>query len=155
MPQSYRMPVSDKQRRVGRAIQRAQRELAKAMAEEGRHGVTQQAIAEKLGIGRSVVNRRVTGRANLTLRSMAELAWALDRDLAIEFVAKKVSQEMTRGHAEPVSWKQHSPKEPRAHASPVDIEFKDVERLFELLQRSATMRMSNDNGYEIAHLEAA
>jgi transcriptional regulator with XRE-family HTH domain len=86
MMTSYQIPLSEKKRRISRSIYRAQKSLAKALAEAKEEtGLTQQALAKKLGVDRSVVNRRVTGRANLTLRSMAELAWALGRDLDVGF----------------------------------------------------------------------
>ena len=39
--------------------------------------LTQQQIAEAIGVNRSVINRQIMGKENLTLRSVAEIAWAL------------------------------------------------------------------------------
>ena len=49
--------------------------------------MSQQAIAEKLGVNRSVINRLLRGTANLTLRTVGELAWALG--LEIIFIIRK------------------------------------------------------------------
>lgn len=40
-------------------------------------GLTQSAVAEKLGIHRAVVNRRLNGRTNMTIETIADMAWAL------------------------------------------------------------------------------
>lgn len=40
--------------------------------------LTQQEIADRLGVGRSNVNRNFSGYRNLTLSSLAELCWAMD-----------------------------------------------------------------------------
>lgn len=49
-------------------------------------GKTQQEVADILQVDRSVVNRRLTGTANLTARSIAELAYALEKDIYVELV---------------------------------------------------------------------
>jgi hypothetical protein len=41
-------------------------------------------IAKKLRVGRSVVNRRLSGHANLTLETIADMLWALDHDISVE-----------------------------------------------------------------------
>ena len=40
-------------------------------------GLTQKALADKLDVGRSVVNRRLTGRSNMTLETLADMTWGL------------------------------------------------------------------------------
>lgn len=40
--------------------------------------LTQQEIADRLGVDRSSVNRNFSGYRNLTLSSLAELCWAMD-----------------------------------------------------------------------------
>lgn len=42
--------------------------------------VTQASLARDLGVGRSVIHRRLMGGANLTLKSIADLLWALGHD---------------------------------------------------------------------------
>ncbi len=34
-------------------------------------------LAEKLGVNRSVVNRRLTGRSNMTLETLADMVWGV------------------------------------------------------------------------------
>ncbi|WP_161607329.1 helix-turn-helix domain-containing protein [Methyloferula stellata] len=51
--------------------------VSAAIDEKQNSGITQQGIAEKLGVNRSVINRLLRGDANLTLRSVAEIVWAI------------------------------------------------------------------------------
>ena len=51
--------------------------------EQGR--TNQSILAKKLGVHRSVVHHRLTGRKNLTIKSIADLAWALDWGLKANF----------------------------------------------------------------------
>ncbi|WP_188910821.1 helix-turn-helix domain-containing protein [Salinarimonas ramus] len=60
-------------------------ELQGALAAEKKtRGLTQQQVADLLEVNRSVVNRRVLGRDNLTVRSLAETAWALGYEPHLE-----------------------------------------------------------------------
>lgn len=40
-------------------------------------GVTQASLADKLGVDRSVVHRRLSGRTNMTIETIADMVWAL------------------------------------------------------------------------------
>ncbi|UOA32556.1 hypothetical protein DSM110093_02356 [Sulfitobacter sp. DSM 110093] len=86
---SYQLKIDPKSRKSARFISRLQKVIQKALIESGK---TQQEVAEVLGVDRSVVNRRLKGSANLTARSIAEFAYALDKDVSIEFLDKKVSE---------------------------------------------------------------
>ncbi|MDE0970444.1 MAG: helix-turn-helix transcriptional regulator [Octadecabacter sp.] len=86
---SYRMRIDQKSQKSARFISGLQKKVQKALVASGK---TQQEIAEILGVDRSVINRRLKGSANLTARSIAELAYALDKDLLIEFVDKEASE---------------------------------------------------------------
>lgn len=44
----------------------------------------QSGLAKILGINRSVVNRRLTGRANLTIATIADMVWALGYCIRVE-----------------------------------------------------------------------
>lgn len=79
---SYRLAISQKSRRVARALARVQRAVQIAYANSG---MTQQEIANILDVDRSVINRRLAGKANLTIRSLAELSHALNKELVVEF----------------------------------------------------------------------
>ncbi|WOH68022.1 helix-turn-helix domain-containing protein [Bradyrhizobium sp. BWA-3-5] len=57
----------------------------KALSERKKDGkLSQQEIAKKLEVHRSLVNRQLSGEANLTLRSLADLAWAMDMEISFE-----------------------------------------------------------------------
>jgi len=69
---------------AGRFIGRVRRELLKAIMEEKSGGLTQQELARRLATRRSDINRQLSGEAEITLRSLADLAWALDREVTVE-----------------------------------------------------------------------
>ena len=72
---------------VGRLLQSALVER-KAISK-----LTQQEIADRLGVDRSSVNRNFSGYRNLTLSSLAELCWAMDVEpqLVIEQILEPAS----------------------------------------------------------------
>jgi hypothetical protein len=75
---SYEYNTDDKSRAGSRYIARIAEELQKALfTEKSVRKLTQQAIADKLGVNRSVVNRQVSGLENMTARSIAEFLWAI------------------------------------------------------------------------------
>jgi transcriptional regulator with XRE-family HTH domain len=80
----YRFDIDARSRKAGRLIGRIRSELLKALTEEKRAGLTQQELAQRLEMGRSVLNRQLSGESNLSLRSLADLAWALDREIDFE-----------------------------------------------------------------------
>jgi transcriptional regulator with XRE-family HTH domain len=45
---------------------------------------SQTSLARKLGVGRSVVNRRLTGQQNMTLESLADMVWALGASITVK-----------------------------------------------------------------------
>jgi len=94
---SFRFDVGARGRKASRFISRVRNELLKAVAEEKEvSGLTQQKLATKLGVNRSVINRQLNGEANLTLRSIADLAWALDRD--ITFAISKTGKDKKQNY---------------------------------------------------------
>src|ERR1700760_930014 len=80
----FRFELDARSRTAGRLIGRVRRELLKAVTEEKRSGLTQQELASRLQSDRSHVNRQLSGGAEITLRSLAELAWALGREVSFE-----------------------------------------------------------------------
>lgn len=80
---SYQIKLDPKSRKAARFISLLQKKIQKAFVATGK---TQQEVATILGVDRSVINRRLTGSANLTARSIAEFAHAFDKDVYIEFV---------------------------------------------------------------------
>jgi transcriptional regulator with XRE-family HTH domain len=81
---SYRFDIGARSRKAGRLIGRVRNELLKALTEQKQAGLTQQELAQRLEMKRAQINRQFSGEENLTLRSLADLAWALDREITIE-----------------------------------------------------------------------
>jgi hypothetical protein len=81
---SFRYDIGARSRKSGRFIGRVRRELLKALTEEKKAGLTQEELARRLETRRSAVNSQFAGESELTLRSLADLAWALDREIAFE-----------------------------------------------------------------------
>lgn len=82
---SFRFDIGPRRRKVARFIGQVRNELVRALVEEKEENkFSQNQLAKKLDVDRSVINRQLNGEANLTLRSVAELAWALDRDIVFE-----------------------------------------------------------------------
>lgn len=80
---SFRILSDPRQRFASRFIARVRDELMRAlMVEKSQRGLTQAELARKLGVNRSVINKELSGKANLTLRRVAELAWALDCEVS-------------------------------------------------------------------------
>ncbi|WP_165816194.1 helix-turn-helix domain-containing protein [Kumtagia ephedrae] len=76
---SYQMRISARSRTAGRFIARVHSEVQKAFVASG---LKQNDLAKKMGVDRSVVNRQLLGQTNLTLRSIADLAWALNTPIS-------------------------------------------------------------------------
>jgi transcriptional regulator with XRE-family HTH domain len=77
---SFRISLTPSKRVAGRFVSSVRRAIQKALAEEQRDsGLTQSDIARKIGVHRSVINRQIQGREDMTLSRVAELAWALGR----------------------------------------------------------------------------
>lgn len=78
--------IGERPRKVSRFISHVRSELQGALIKEKKsRKLTQQAIAKMLGVNRSVINRQFIGTENLTLRSVADLAWALGYDVDVKF----------------------------------------------------------------------
>ena len=85
---SYELKINAKDRAAAQFIGAVRKALLRAaFSEKQKSGVTQQSIAKKLEVNRSVINRMLRGESNLTLRSVGELAWALG--LEPEFMLEK------------------------------------------------------------------
>jgi transcriptional regulator with XRE-family HTH domain len=79
------LKISSKNRAAGRFIGAVRKALISAAIQEKREsGLTQAVVAQKLGVHRSVINRLLRGSANLTLRSVAEIAWALGWEIVFQ-----------------------------------------------------------------------
>lgn len=75
---SYELEIDEKSHIGSMFMARVANEIRRAAAiEKASRKITQQAIAEKIGTSRAVVNREMQGLENLTARRTAELLWAL------------------------------------------------------------------------------
>ncbi len=88
---SFELDIIDEKSRIGAefladVISEIQRAVA---TEKETRKITQQAIAEKIGTSRSVINRQILGYENITIRRAAELLWAVGWEPYFE--AKKPS----------------------------------------------------------------
>jgi transcriptional regulator with XRE-family HTH domain len=97
---SYRLKIDPKSRKAARFISRLQKAIQKALIDSGK---SQQDVATILGVDRSVINRRLSGKANLTARSVAEFAYALDKDIEFSFVDKSAIRHSNSANATGVS----------------------------------------------------
>jgi transcriptional regulator with XRE-family HTH domain len=96
---SFHFDIGARARNAGRFIGRVRGELLRALSErKSEGGLSQEALARKLDTERSLINRQLSGESNLTLRSLADLAWAMD--LEISFELKKPAAEA--GQNQPV-----------------------------------------------------
>jgi len=64
------------------AIESKLRDAYARRHDEGK--ATQASLAEKLGVNRSSIHRRLNGAENMTLKTVADLVWALDCCIEIE-----------------------------------------------------------------------
>src|SRR5689334_12331389 len=80
----FRFDIQARSRKAARLMGRVRRELLKAVMEERSDGLTQQELALRLQAQRATINRQLSGEAEITLRGLAELAWALDREVTVE-----------------------------------------------------------------------
>ena len=94
---SFHFDIGGRARHAGRFIGRVRSELLRALSERKSEGdFSQEALARKLDAERALINRQLSGEKNLTLRAVADLAWAMD--LEISFELKKPATEAGRNH---------------------------------------------------------
>lgn len=76
---SFELNLLDEQSRIGAEFMATVvNEIRRAASiEKASRKVTQQAIANKIGTSRAVVNRQMQGLENLSARRIAEILWAL------------------------------------------------------------------------------
>lgn len=85
---SFALRLSPTKRAAGRFIGRVRDELLKAFLDaKDERGLTQKALADELGVDSARISRILNGEENLTLRSVAELACVLDRE--VDFALRK------------------------------------------------------------------
>lgn len=89
---SFQIAIKPNRLAAGRFVNRVRRKLQEALvADQERTGITQSKIAAAIGVHRSVISRELNGRQDITLGRVAELAWAMGRE--IEFALPVVEAE--------------------------------------------------------------
>ena len=90
---SYNIHIDPRRKAFTRLISAIHRELAAALERECRaRNLTQNDLANTLGVNKSAISRRLGGTSNLTLKSISDLAWALGHDVDFRLVSRR--QEM-------------------------------------------------------------
>lgn len=118
---SYELRIDEKQRAGSRFIAKVGKAITIAALDERQNsGITQQSIANKLNVNRSVINRWLRGGANLTLRTLAEIAWALGFEIVFELRKRGVREGRNTQEAALSSGEQERPikqnsEEPRSN----------------------------------------
>lgn len=56
--------------------------------------VNQTQLAEKLGVDRSAVNRRLTGQTNMRISTLADMIWALDQCIEVKIFDPNENREV-------------------------------------------------------------
>lgn len=99
---SFELEIDEKSRVGAMFMARVANEIRRAAAiEKAERKITQQAIADKIGTSRAVVNREMSGLENLTARRTAELLWALGWEP--HFEARKIPEGENQFPATPIA----------------------------------------------------
>lgn len=85
---SFDYEIDPLERAGSRFLSRVRGELQKALVcEKAERKLTQQAIADRLGVNRSVVNRQFMGLENITAKRIGELLYILGWEADFRLVA--------------------------------------------------------------------
>jgi len=60
-----------------------ERQLRGAYARQYQRGLNQSQLANKLGVSRSVIHRRLMGKVNMQLDTLADMVWGLNHRVAV------------------------------------------------------------------------
>ena len=83
---SFRISITPNRRAAARFVTAVRRAIQKMYSEESnKRGLKQTDIARAIGVHRSVINRQLHGREDISLARVAELAWAMGRKAMIDF----------------------------------------------------------------------
>lgn len=84
---SFKFGMDPRRKSFVRAIGGAHAAIAEAMQEDG--GITVTELARRLDVDKSVLSRRLKGQTNMTIKALADIAWALGRRVEISLPKKK------------------------------------------------------------------
>jgi hypothetical protein len=118
---SFELEIDEQSRIGSEFMARVANEIRRAASiEKATRKITQQAIADKIGTSRAVVNREMSGLENLTARRTAELLWALGWEA--HFEARKIPASGNQFYANPPKPQQPEPAgHLEAHSEPIAI----------------------------------
>lgn len=89
---SSSLSLGKRRRTYVRMLSEIQHALLEALDEENRdRGLTRAEIARILGKNKSFVTRKLSGDTNMTLESLADIAFALDRPVKISLPSRKAA----------------------------------------------------------------
>ena len=80
---SFKINIPGNRRAAARLLADAHEELAEAIKHRERVGETRASISRRLGKNRSWLSRLLNGRSNMTIQTLAEVAWALDHHVTL------------------------------------------------------------------------
>jgi plasmid maintenance system antidote protein VapI len=82
---SFQISITPSRRAAARFVTGVRRKILKALEEENsKRGLKQTDLARAIGVHRSVVNRELRGKKDITMGRSAELAWAMGRTASFE-----------------------------------------------------------------------
>ena len=76
---SLLVDIGGKRRAAGRYINQIRRRLITTVLNAEEQGITRAEIARRIGCDRARITRQLNGNSNITLRSIAEIAWAVGK----------------------------------------------------------------------------
>jgi transcriptional regulator with XRE-family HTH domain len=83
---SFRISITASKRAAARFVSGVRRKILLALEDEGKkRGLKQTDIARTIGVHRSVINRELRGRKDITLGRVAEIASAMGRVAILDF----------------------------------------------------------------------
>lgn len=87
---SFRSKIDKRRQTYVRLLGEIAHALNKALEEEhAQRGLTQADIARMLGKQKSFVSRKLSGDTNMTLETLADLAYALDRPVRVSLPSRR------------------------------------------------------------------
>lgn len=94
---SFKFKADPRQRQFLKLIAIVRRELGNAYATENKAGqITQSILANKLNVDKAAIHRRLNVDANMTLRTLADMAWALNHLIDVRIFKAAQPQPLNR-----------------------------------------------------------
>lgn len=87
----FRRPVDERRKTYLALVSQVETQLRDAYAELQESGkISRSELADKLGVDRSVVTRRLNGKINMTLTTLADMVWALGQCIDVKIHPKNL-----------------------------------------------------------------